>query len=220
MIECVNENVWYKKKKRKKRSVFRLFLFFIILCLIYSCYRFIIVKNLSIICVDYVHSITTKAVNNALNDAMIINNGYQDFVNVEKNNLGDITLISSNSYLINNINLLIVENTLNHVNNALKNGINIPLMAFLGIEILSGLGPNINVNVLNAVSVNSTFDSRFTSVGINQTMHSIYINVNCDVKLHVPTYSKIYPVSVKVLICETVLVGKVPEVYLDKNIFG
>jgi hypothetical protein len=57
-------------------------------------------------------------------------------------------------------------------------------------------------------------------VGINQTLHSIYVNVNCELKITTPLNVQIEKISTPVLLNETVLVGKVPSVYLNGNLFS
>ena len=56
--------------------------------------------------------------------------------------------------------------------------ISIPLGTILGISALSGKGPKIKTTVTLASNVTSTINNSFTSTGINQTMHEIYVNVN------------------------------------------
>ena len=63
------------------------------------------------------------------------------------------------------------------------------------------------------------FESEFTSVGINQTLHSIYVCVNIESIINIPFNSSSITHNSKVLLSETILVGKVPELYLNGKIF-
>ena len=64
-----------------------------------------------------------------------------------------------------------------------------------------------------AGNVNSEIDSEFTSVGINQTLHRIYLNLDCSIGILTPFKPIHQKVSSKVLLTETVIVGEVPSTY-------
>ena len=96
---------------------------------------------------------------------------------------------------------------------------NIPILAFLGIEILSGYGKEVNFKAIAINDVSCNFSSNFTSVGINQSLHSIYVEIDSTVKISMPFNSRQEKFSTKILIAETVLVGKVPEIYLNGKLF-
>ena len=70
---------------------------------------------------------------------------------------------------------------------------------------------------MSVTSVNSSLENEFISVGINQTMHKIYIDATIDLSVMVPGYESVVSVSTTVLIAETVIVGKVPDTYIDFN---
>jgi hypothetical protein len=81
-------------------------------------------------------------------------------------------------------------------------------------------GTAVNYRALSIVSVESNFTSTFQSVGINQTLHSIYVSVICNINVHFPLYVKNQSTLTKILISEAVLVGKVPDVYLNGGLFS
>ena len=56
--------------------------------------------------------------------------------------------------------------------------------------------------------------------GINQTRHKIFLNVAAAVELIMPTSASVVQTEAEVLVCESLLVGKVPEIYLDFGNFG
>ncbi|MBO7736819.1 MAG: sporulation protein YunB, partial [Clostridia bacterium] len=58
------------------------------------------------------------------------------------------------------------------------------------------------------------------SVGINQTKHSIYLEVIADISIVLPSGTSNFASLTQVLICESVLVGTVPDTYLQTDIFG
>lgn len=64
-----------------------------------------------------------------------------------------------------------------------------------------------------AGSVDSEINSEFTAVGINQTLHRIYLNLSCSISILTPFQTVNKEVSTKVLLTETVIVGEVPSTY-------
>lgn len=221
MIECSRENIWYTRKNKKRKKRFsRLFIFLLIVTGIFLYGRFVVAVNLSRICSDYAYSYTTESVGDAILYSLTDSIKYADLIKIEKDNNGQITLMTTNSYKVNFINREVVKHTEIYLENKLNKGIPIPFMAFTGLEIISGIGKPINFNALSIVSVESNFTSKFQSVGINQTLHSVFVSVKCKVKIHIPLYTEVKDISTEILISEAVLIGKVPEVYLNGALFN
>ena len=221
MIECSEENIYYKKRRKKTFGrFFSVFLFFIILSGIFLYFKYIISDQIIKICRSYSYSYSTEAVNDAVINSLADKVKYSDLITVDKNSAGEIVLISTNSYKINEINRDITEKSEKYLKERLNNGVPIPLLAFTGIDIISGYGLIINYKSISISSVKCGFESTFSSVGINQTLHSIYLSVDCVLDVMFPLRNSKEKCSVKVLISESVIVGKVPEIYLNGNIFG
>ena len=95
--------------------------------------------------------------------------------------------------------------------------IKIPMGSFSGIAILSGVGPKIAFNVSPFGEVLCSFSSNFESAGINQTYHKLYMIILLKVNIVFP-FEKLQIVSdSEVLLCETLIIGKIPEVYLNSD---
>ena len=71
-----------------------------------------------------------------------------------------------------------------------------------------------------AGNIETAIDSQFTAVGINQTLHRIYLNLNCSIGILTPFKSVSKSVSSKVLLTETVIVGEVPSTYYNYDNLG
>ena len=63
--------------------------------------------------------------------------------------------------------------------------------------------------------VNSNFKSEFKSVGINMTKHSLFLYVDVHVNVVMPVSSYEFYTTNQILLAESVIVGKVPEVYFN-----
>ncbi len=222
MIECSEGNIYYKKRKKCKFTKKKFLAFFITVCIVLLLsyyYKSVICVNLHTLNTSYAKKCCTQSVNKVvlytLNDKV----KYEDLVLVEKNDVGDIILISANTYKINYLAREITEDASLILENELSKGVPIPIMAFSGIEPLSGYGNKLNIKVVNVSNVTCGFSSQFNSMGINQTMHSIYVDITCTVDVNLPFDGKTIEYTNSVLISETVLVGKVPETLLNGKIF-
>ncbi|MDE6302860.1 MAG: sporulation protein YunB, partial [Clostridia bacterium] len=66
-------------------------------------------------------------------------------------------------------------------------------------------------------TANCDFVAYFQSAGINQTSHKIYIDVYADVNIITPIDEPTVQVKAEILVCENVIVGEIPNVYLSMN---
>jgi sporulation protein YunB len=96
-------------------------------------------------------------------------------------------------------------------------GFNVPLGTFTGIRFLNALGPNINLKMVPIGNVNCSFYSQFTSVGINQSHHRIYITMTASVSILLPIATHTITTMEQILICESIIIGEVPETYLNTD---
>ena len=138
---------------------------------------------------------------------------YGDFVTLEKDTNGYITAITTNT---SRVNLLSAE-VLTGIAAAADNGaldIRIPLGSLIGENLLLGRGPRIPVHVTMLTSPRIRFENRFTSVGINQSRHTLSLIASVDIDLIIPWGTMSATVDAEVLIAETVILGRVPDAYM------
>ena len=88
------------------------------------------------------------------------------------------------------------------------------------MELFHGISPNIRVALERAGNIEAKIDSEFTAVGINQTVHRIYLDLNCSIGILSPFETITKEVSSKVLLTETVIVGEVPSTYYNYDNLG
>lgn len=214
MIECVKDNIYKKKKvKNKSRIKLLIFILFFIICFVY--YRYIIANNVFNVVIHKTSSIVASKVNESILKSN--SNSNYNFTKIEKNEKGEIVLIGLDSLSINQFSRIIVKNVETSLNSEIKNGIEVPILAFSGIKALSGYGKAVKYNALEVSTVDCKIEGEFKSVGINQAIHSIYAIVNVKVFIDVPFDEQSNEFSTKVLIGENIIVGKIPEIYLGQN---
>jgi sporulation protein YunB len=163
---------------------------------------------------------TTVAVNDAVYYTLSDEIRYEDLVTVTRDKEGEIVAVAANPLKINKIARDTASISQSNLKNLSLNGIPIPLGALTGIEAFVGLGPSIHFRIIPVSSVSCDYSSTFDSVGINQTKHSIYLNVIADISIVMPSRTENFAVTTEILIGESVLVGRVPDAYLQSDIFG
>ena len=159
-------------------------------------------------------SISTRAVNSAVSDVIMNSIVYDDLINIVTDELGNITMIQANTFEINNLSKDLAQTTETKIDEYGKKGMSIAIGSFTGIPLFVGIGPEIKLRVTPIGSVYSSFSSEFESAGINQTIHRIYLNINTNVGVVLPLFTKKFTTTQHVLIAESIIVGSVPEVYL------
>ena len=61
------------------------------------------------------------------------------------------------------------------------------------------------------------FDTEFQTAGINQTRHKVLLTLTATVRLVIPTGSSKMEASTQMAVAESIIVGQVPESFVDLN---
>jgi len=218
MIECCEENIYYKNKRRKriKNKKHGVIIAIIIFCAIFILYLYSTNNILRNIGETYAKSYGAESINSAVKISLNDGINYTDLITIDKDDSGNVSLMTTNSYKINQISQNVTETTKILLDSKLSQGVKVPIFAFTGIPGLEGYGKPINHKLLSISTVNCEFYGEFKSVGINQTLHSIFVRVTVEINVETIVKSKTISVGSSILICETVIVGKVPEIYLTR----
>ena len=169
---------------------------------------------------DLAKTQVTNTTSDLINDAVAkqIADGkiaYDRIVYFEKDLNGKITALKTN---IGEVNKLKTD-TLNVINDEIlamdTSSIGIPLGSLIFPEFLSGHGPQIPVEVLTIRNSDATFASDFNHAGINQTLHQLHMHVLVDVAVLVLGSTVSFTVSADVVVAETIIVGDVPDTFLQ-----
>ena len=123
----------------------------------------------------------------------------------------------SNVNTINNISSQIPMKIIEEFEKTTNSSIQIYLGSLTGIKIFSGNGPKIKAKIANTGNVETILKSEFSSQGINQTLHRIYLEVSVDVKILTPYDNIEANIVNQVLIAESVIIGDVPSAYYNLN---
>ena len=140
---------------------------------------------------------------------------YEDLVTITKDEEGNITGIKTNVIPINKIISDVPVRIQEDFHKEKNNHIEIALGSFTGSKILSGIGPKIPIEISIVGDVLTDFKSEFISVGINQTLHRLYLDVTCNVSILTPFDTIDKEIVNQVILAENVIVGKIPSTYYN-----
>ena len=167
-----------------------------------------------------IRSITTVAVNDAIYYTLNDVNRYDDLITIERDEAGNVTSITTDSLKINRIARDTAYMSQENLTKMSAEGIQVPIGALTGIEALAGFGTKINIKIIPISNVECRFVSKFTDAGINQTKHSLYLEIVSDISIILPLKSTNLASTIEVLICESVIAGKIPDTYLQASLIG
>lgn len=167
-------------------------------------------------CINQAKSIAT-IVSNKQATVVMENYKYEDLAVIIKDDNGKIQMVKLNIIPVNEIISDVAIRIQEELNNVENSSFGIRLGSFLGIKLISGLGPNINIRMSTIGNVETDLKSEFKTAGINQTLHQIYLEINCKVSILTPYDSTTETIKNQVLIAESIIVGEIPQNYYNFN---
>lgn len=159
---------------------------------------------------------TSDLTNDAIAKQIAAGNiAYDRIVYFEKDLQGRITALKTNMTEVNRLK----TDILNIINDEIlaldTSDIGIPLGSLFLPEFLSGKGPAIPVHILSIRNSDAAFVSHFSQAGINQTLHRLNMEVSIDVAVLVLGSTTSFSMTSEVLVAETIIVGDVPQTFLQ-----
>ena len=202
----------------KKRKIARFFTVILLIFAFFVMYiKFLVTPLMVDVSTSQIKVYGAKSMNYAITETMNQNITYDDLVSIITDGQGKISMLQANTVKINNVSMMIERITLAHLLEISRNPISIPLGAFTGISIFSGMGPPVMIDIYPYGDVSCKFLSQFISAGINQTQHKIYVSINAKVNVVLPFKKLTIAMDNEVLVCESVIIGQIPETYLKSG---
>lgn len=166
------------------------------------------------LCEEKVKSVAT-VISNQESTKVMNKYQYEELYTIEKDGNGNIVLIRANVVQINNLISDLTEAIQNRFNETQETKIDLPIGNLLGIYYLSGSGPSIPAKVVMTGTLDTEVKSEFIAQGINQTLHRVYVDFDCNVKIITPIKNFQKPITNQVIIAENVIVGNIPDAYYN-----
>ena len=163
-----------------------------------------------------VRNCTSDLINKAIDRQIETGNIlYERIVYFEKDLDGRITALKTNMSEVNRLKTDILSIINDEILALDTSDIGIPMGSLILPEFLSGRGPVIPVRILSIRNSDATFHSNFTEAGINQTLQQLTMDICVDVAILELGSTEIFTVSSQVVVAETIIVGQVPDTFLQ-----
>jgi len=209
-----------EKKPKKKPGKFRKILRAAVICILMLSALFLLLeKNLEAVILDMAHAraeaMAVEYLHQALQDVMGRDVVYGDMMQVQLDESGRVTMLQANALRMNELATATALRAQEKLESAEAQSVSIPLGAALGIPFLSALGPGVKVKIVPVSAVTANFSTEFESAGINQSRHKIFLSLQANVRLVIPTGGRQVTLNSQVLIAESIIVGDVPQSYVQ-----
>lgn len=144
---------------------------------------------------------------------------YSDLVTIQRDSAGTITALTTNTAAMNQLRAELIGVVLEALNGVDVSQIQIPLGSLVDLDLLWGLGPTMKVHAMTVGTVEGEFQSQFSSAGVNQTLHKIDLELAVPLTLMLPGGAVETVCETQIPIAETVIVGQVPQIFLQSGGF-
>ena len=206
------------RKRTHKPLIKLLILLVVFFCITIWYYMLVLVPIIKTYCSAKINSLTEQALNVAVSNVINTTVNYDNIMTINYNQSGEINYITANQYMINTISREIIKDANERIKIIDEEYMQIPLGTLSGIALFNGRGRRIKLSASPIAIIGSSFDSNFISVGINNTLHKIYLTISACVEMNLPIKKQTINIEQQVLLCESVIVGKVPNVYFNNGI--
>ena len=207
------------KEKRKMDRGRKILRAMVIALLLLSALLLVLEKNLETVILNLAHAragaIAVTYMNEAVQEVMQGGVSYEEMMEVKTDSQGRVTLIRANAARMNELAGATALKAQEKLESAEAQSVDVPLGAALGIPFFSAMGPKIQVRILPVSAVTAAFSTEFESAGLNQSRHKIYLSLDATVRLVIPTGAKQAAIGSQILIAESIIVGDVPQSYVN-----
>lgn len=166
------------------------------------------------LCVSRAQGIATDITNRKSSEVLAKYN-YQDTVKIIRNDEGKNCMLKTDIVMLNEIISDITLEIQKELNKLKNENVEIPIGALMGNQYFAGSGPKIKIKIISAGDLSTDIKTEFKSAGINQTIYRIYLELECNVSILTSYRTINKKINNQVLLVETVIVGEVPETYLE-----
>ncbi len=138
---------------------------------------------------------------------------YGDMVNIERNPDGTIAAITMNSTYINGYKADISDGCSDKLADFTETVVPVPIGSIIGGSFFNGRGACFDVPATIYGFAVTDVVSEFESAGINQTRHTIYLDVEASAHAYMGLCHLNESVDETIILVETIIVGTVPDSY-------
>ncbi len=208
-------------KKRKFVFLPYILIVFLVSLFIWSSYIFTIKLRPRIITItqSYAKNVVSQVVDEEVKKIMLEELfSYDNLAVIKRDAQGRVTSISSNTITINRLANdlgMAIGDKLDEIS-VIKNKLYIT--SLVGLDLLSSVGPRVSVRFSPISVANADIFHSFEEAGINQTLHTVNLKVTVDMAIVMPLAHSTLTINSTMPLSQTLIVGSVPDAYLNKSI--
>ncbi len=165
-------------------------------------------------------SIISRIVNSTLEDILKTKNlkSTDLYTSVYSQN-GDLLQININTLLVNNICNTLSENITTEFLTNKSDVIVLPILSLYNFNIPVPFSPTITSPVIPIGNVDVSYDTSFTTAGINQTKFELWLTIDCQLQTANPLTDEVFIENRRVPLISTIINGNVPT-YLNNPVLN
>ena len=206
------------RRKRKFRFAYLLLIFFVLFTVFVLIFEFRFTPVITAMAESRAGNIATETVNNAVRKVLCEKNlTYENLVMLTRDNEGNVTSVTVDSVKTNRLCSEIRTEIVEDLSALGEREVSIPIGNFTGMDIFTGRGPRLKFVISLSGSASTDIINEFHTAGINQTRHQMILNVKTRIYIIMQSGNITAETENSIVIAETVIVGKVPEIYSDGN---
>ena len=203
------------RRKRRRRRIILIGLLLILTGLI-----LLVELHLSPYIRELARNQAVNAASNAITDAVgeMLRREDTDFSRVivlEKDVQGRITALRTDMTQVERLKVEVLGILGNLIAEINTQQLGIPLGNLLLPDLLAGTGPVLPVKAVSLTMSNADFFSDFTEAGINQTLQTLKVKFTISLTILTTVGYETVDVDSDVMVAQTVIVGTVPETYVN-----
>ncbi len=190
----------------------------IIVALVFSCIMLdnYIKPAVTAMCQTKVKIAATQEINNSISQ-IFTSEEYANIALIEKDSSNRISSVQVDTLKANRLKSQINEYIVDSFNSDRVKNLQIPIGTLVGWSFFNERGFNVPIKVGVASNPDINFESKFESAGINQTKHTLYVNVIMDINIYMKPYTNKVQVVTNIPLTETIIIGNVPEFYFNQT---
>lgn len=210
----------FKACENKKSKWLKPLVMFLVIIIILSCVGWRMIKVIQPSIESLAEIKAKEMVTYAINEATCKQffkeaTNIEDLLIINTDNEGSIELVQSNTVAMNILAAELGKEIKEMYRDMKPSQLKVPLGTILGSQLMSQSDVSVKMKVLPISVANIEFLSEFESQGINQTKYKVYLSLTSKVRVMAPFSSKTLEIHNVVLVSEAVILGKVPNSYVN-----
>lgn len=160
-------------------------------------------------------AIVSRTVNRSLAEELEKRKKEGNLFTEQRNSKGELEMVQADSVKINLLMSQLAMNIQEEFSRSGRESFPVSFGTLIGSRVLSQSKPDMTITVVPLSVSSMDFRTEFETQGINQTKYKIYVILECRVKMLAPFSTEIFKVKNTVLVAETVILGTVPDSYVQ-----